>query len=523
MAITIGGLIEMGHLGCELIAGAEGLEREVRWAHVCELEDPVPWLEGGELVMTTGMAVPRPPRDQQCYLSRLAAIGAAGLAISKDMCAPPLTQALVDEAQRLAFPVLAVSIEVPFVAIARVVAMASGDESHRQLVRQLAVFDALRSASEALWDFPALFERLQRASGYRLFLSSTSGSAFLPGVPDFPDEQRHLLARPAGAPAHVADGYMISVPCGGRTAGYLLGLRSPGTDPAGLGALQHIATIAALQRATLEREREIERRRGSELFAELLAGHDPYGLARRLPTELARGEVMLTLISARDRDMAGSVLHNELTDLDLAHLLHTSEELALLTAADAPLEGVLCSAQATAAGSSRPFRLGDPIALAQRQAATALQLAIERSVRLVDGASVPEELDWLPREPATVSALVQRILGPLLEHDRLHEAKLVETLSVWLECGRRPGVVARRLGIHAHTLSYRLARIEELTGRDLRSPGATAEMWLALQAVEAVEWTHPSRAPEGPSNIMARDPRDDFPGTINNAELRPVV
>jgi len=35
--------------------------------------------------------------------------------------------------------------------------------------------------------------------------------------------------------------------CEGRITGYLLGLRRPGADPAGLGALQHIATIAALK------------------------------------------------------------------------------------------------------------------------------------------------------------------------------------------------------------------------------------------------------------------------------------
>ena len=481
MGISVGDLAQMGHLGCAVIAGSAGLDREIRWAHVCELKDPLPWLTGGELVMTTGLAIPRQAEDQERYLARLAASGAAGLAISRDLLAPPLTTKLT-EAAGLAFPVLTVSIEVTFIDIARVVIMANSDESHRQLVRQLAVFDVLRSASVAQLDLPALFDRLEKVSGYELYLSSPAGMPFVPGVPGFPRDRRELLARPPAAPAQVPGGYMISVPCEGKIAGYLLGLRKPDADPAGLGALQHIATIAALERTMLEREREIERRQGSELLAELFAARHPENLEHRLAPALVHGQLALTIVRAADPDTTGSLLHYELTDLGLPHLLQVQQELALLTLADAPIESVLDSVQATAAGRSRPFRLHDSFALARRQAAAALQRAVQLGTRIVDATSIPEELDWLPREPATVAALVERVLGVLLDYDRAHDSQLVPTLRTWLESGQRPSLVARRLGIHQHTLTYRLSRIQDLTGRDLRSPGTVAETWLALRA-----------------------------------------
>jgi PucR family transcriptional regulator, purine catabolism regulatory protein len=77
MSITVAELIALPHLGLEVVAGIAGLEREVGWAHVCELEDPLPWLEGGELVMTTGMAVPREPGQPAADADRLAGVGAA--------------------------------------------------------------------------------------------------------------------------------------------------------------------------------------------------------------------------------------------------------------------------------------------------------------------------------------------------------------------------------------------------------------------------------------------------------------
>jgi purine catabolism regulator len=486
MTISVGDLVQMGHLGCEVIAGSVGLDREIRWAHVCELKDPLPWLTGGELVMTTGLAIPRHAEGQERYLTRLTACGAAGLAISKDLHAPPLTARLMEAADRLAFPLLTVSIEVTFIDIARVVIMANSDESHRQLVRQLAVFDVLRSTSVARSDLPALFDRLEQVSGYHLYLSSPTGMPFVPGVPGFPDDRRELLARPTAAPAQVPGGYMISVPSDGKVSGYLLGLRKPDADPADLGALQHIATIAALERAMLEREREIERRQGSELLTELFAARHPENLEHRLSPALVHGQLALTLIRTTDPDTAGSMLHYELTDLGLPHLLQVQEELALLTLADQAIEAVLDSIPATAAGRSRPFQLSDSFTLARRQAAAALRRAVQLGARIVDASSIPEELDWLPREPATVAALVERVLGVLLDYDRAHDGQLVPTLRTWLESGQRPSLVARRLGVHPHTLSYRLSRIQELTGRDLRSPGTAAEIWLALRASDTI-------------------------------------
>ena len=41
-----------------VVAGAGGLDRRVRWVHVAEIADIGPLLKGGELVLTTGIALP---------------------------------------------------------------------------------------------------------------------------------------------------------------------------------------------------------------------------------------------------------------------------------------------------------------------------------------------------------------------------------------------------------------------------------------------------------------------------------
>lgn len=479
MPITIAELVGLSHLGCDFFAGQRGGTREATWAHVCELDDPVPWLDDGTLVMTTGMAIPKEPSAQVGYLAKLTEGGAAGLAISRDLRAPELSAELAQEADRRDFPVLLVSIEVPFMAIARIVITANQDAAHREMVRQLSVFDAMRT--ENAGDHEALFRRLEHVSGYDLYLSSPSGRALLPGVPAFPEELSDLLVRPTEAPAYVPGGYVVSVPIGRRLGGYLLGLRRHETEAGGLATLQHIATIAALRRATLEREREAARREGGERLAELLGGRSPSDLADRVPEQLRADPVVLYLVAVADVENTGSFVHHWLSDAGWQHLLVAQQDVVLLVPACAPVTEVLESVAGAHAGRSREFRFGENIAVAERQARLALDRAKDRDETVVDASAVAAELDWLPTDPGLRRAMVRRVLGPILGLETPASDRLIETIRVWLQSGQRTGVAAQRLGVHPHTLAYRLRRVEQLTERDLSSPAVVVELWLALE------------------------------------------
>src|SRR5829696_4055093 len=65
----------------EVIAGADALDRELRWAHVIEMADPSDLLKGGELVLTTGIGAGERERDQTRWIGSLIEQGAAGVAV----------------------------------------------------------------------------------------------------------------------------------------------------------------------------------------------------------------------------------------------------------------------------------------------------------------------------------------------------------------------------------------------------------------------------------------------------------
>jgi len=66
----------LGDLDVRLLAGEENLDVPVRWVHISELADPTPWLSGGELLLTTGMALDS-PTAQRDFIATLADHGKA--------------------------------------------------------------------------------------------------------------------------------------------------------------------------------------------------------------------------------------------------------------------------------------------------------------------------------------------------------------------------------------------------------------------------------------------------------------
>lgn len=80
-------------------------------------------------------------------------------------------------------------------------------------------------------------------------------------------------------------------------------------------------------------------------------------------------------------------------------------------------------------------------------------------------------------------ALFQSVLlGELEKYDRQRKAELIKTLDAYLSAGGALSEAAASLGIHRNTLSYRLQRIGELTGRDLGQPRERLLLQVALLA-----------------------------------------
>ncbi|MDP9134116.1 MAG: PucR family transcriptional regulator ligand-binding domain-containing protein, partial [Actinomycetota bacterium] len=238
--ITVRELLDLPRLKMSLRSGEEGLDAIVTWAHVSELEDPAAFLEGGELILTGGIGVPREARGQEDYVRRLHERGAAGLAIARGPHTPRLTQHGLRAADALGFPVLTMPVEVAFVDIARLVAGANDQSGQQRLVRHLQIFETLQEYQAETVPIEDFMLRLSRVSGFDVFASSDAGYPILPGVATPPARADSPVTADHDPPT-VPGGYCLPVVVAGRTAARLTVLRRSDDPPSGLAAAQNLA------------------------------------------------------------------------------------------------------------------------------------------------------------------------------------------------------------------------------------------------------------------------------------------
>src|SRR5919197_4868250 len=144
--LTVQDIAELPELGLAVAAGSDGLDKEVSWLHVSELTDPTQFLEGGEFLLTTGLGVADMATTQRAYVRRLAKHGLAGLGFGVGFGFAEVPAPIVEEANKLSFPVISVPYEVPFVAITKAAVTHLANEQLEHLTRALEVHERLADA-----------------------------------------------------------------------------------------------------------------------------------------------------------------------------------------------------------------------------------------------------------------------------------------------------------------------------------------------------------------------------------------
>jgi purine catabolism regulator len=450
------------------------------------MEDPTPFLEGGELLMSLGIRFPRTARRQIDYIDRLAARELAGFALDVAEC-PRLTRAVLEHAERLPFPVFSVAPEVAFIDVVRTVADANAQTSQRRLMTHVRIFDSLQVRVTSGCTTAELLDRIATLTGYDLYADAVGGGRLLDGMPTVP----------AGAPR----GHVLPIVVAGVTHGQLTAIERDGERPAGLVSVQHAAAIAAL-----ELERELCQARIADDYRELtlremLAGQLPAAAVRhRLEREgfEPSEDLVLLALEAVDPSRSGQAVAGLRADLRRAaipHLLTATDDLYALIAT-AALQEVPLHGGELRAGASRPFMAADGVELARREALLALHAAQRAGTALASFGGDAAHPSVLPVDRASLERLVDEVLGPLLRYDAEHNTTLVTSLRCYLEHDRGLQDAAARLFVHPNTLAYRLRRVEALTGRRLASVEFQTDLWLALRAQGMLFGVSPVTRPE---------------------------
>lgn len=498
MPLTIGQLTQIPYLRTRIVAGESGADRAISWAHSSELSRPWEWLEKGDLLMTVGLGIPPDPDDQVNYVEGLAAVQVSGIAIGENMHAPPLSDAMLNAAERHALPLMLTSFEVPFIQIARTVAGASQGPEHLRLVKTIRIYDSVRAAAVRSSSPDELLQVLGNEIACDLSVATNAGARqVFPGacVPRA-DVRSAFLQEVSRRGGENMPG-ILRLTAGGRTA---LVVPVPSRRPVSLIAvprasdappyaiLQHVATVAALELERLTAAREVLRRLGAELLAGLLdARISPHSAAAQLSTHGLGDEPMVVLV-ASPVDDTSRMAHHELSERQVPHVLLTRSDClyCLMSSAAGTVDAVseALGGQDHHLGVSDAFTDLSLFASATREARWALDVAMKEQRRVCRYGD--QFGDGAPRSIAEAKLMVDRVLGPVIEYDRERGTDLVHSLAVFLRRNRSWQEASEELYVHKQTLVYRMRRVEELMGRKLGETETLAELWFAISARELI-------------------------------------
>ena len=509
----------MPGLGLSVVAGRGGLDRPIRWAHTSELSDPTRWLSGGELLLTTGLGLKGSPNVQRAYLKRLVDADLAGLGVGLGFGFDSVPTPILRAADRADFPVLEVPYPVPFIAITEAVSSALSKERMRELELSESVHDRLAQLvgagsgpADVLEEVVALapgWTYLFDLKGTVVATSHTRGMKAPPAASVWARLPRGLIDGTGAATSSTVgpEGSLLALPVdtGKKHVGIVAFGKGSRLEVGDRLVVRHAVTLLGLLLAARRAVADVERRVAGDLLVEAVEGHVGGALLQRR-LELAGfspgASVTVVLLDlsrcdTADPDRATALLDEGLearSERSRAALTSTRpiglvvgpdpeaigrDTLAFLLASDPGLEGArMAVGEAVDLKDLRRSYLSANLAL---QAAPA-------SHDLVTPRDLGAYSLLMANQPRPIlESFVSSILGSILARDDERGSDLLPSVRAFVEAGGRWEEAAQTLGIHRHTLRYRINQAQELIERDLFSSEDRMEIWLAGKALDLLE------------------------------------
>lgn len=438
-------------LDTRVLAGDSGLGRTLKWAQTSEAVDPWRWLGEDELLMTLGMNMPADPQQQSEFIRKVHGAGIAAIAVGADGLAPPLSQPMLEEANRLGLPVLLTGVQIPFVVIARTVAAATANQSRSILalsrLYQVAANQEARTRRSGAWVHDLL--------GVNITVVDTATGCVVIGRDTVapPEARTHALPTIRQTQLHISQhAYVDSL------------------------ALVHLKQILAVDANAILQEAMTAIAEGAAAFLRLNSSREAADPAGEQP---APGSGSYRVIASPDGQHQQLVLGLALANIPPVATTMNGASLVAVGAEDLERAERLYASLNVPAGFSAEHLDPRDLAGAASEAATALKQGGRLKEQWTEFRG--ERVSLLARSHAEARDIVRFVLGPLCSQERGTQV-LRESLFTLLDHDLAWQSAAAELGVHRQTLAYRIRRVEQLTGRQLRRVADLSELWLARQA-----------------------------------------
>lgn len=526
---------------CQIVAGLDGLDNEIRWVHIVDIPDSTfAWQRRGVLLLTAGYGLKDNPESQQALIPILVKQGFAGMVLSTGYYFDHAPQVIIDSADSADFPVIEAPPDLLFIEITETVLERIISRQYTLLQESTDIFHQLTNLvleGVGLDGLAKVLAELTERSvtiedpSFRVLATAQHGrvdEARRQSVDNGqtpPELAQHLLD--AGIydallekmePLHVAprpelgmnmDRVIMPIVVDREIHGYiwLIAGDQPLT-PLDEMAIKHGATVAALILFKEIAVQEAEEKQKGDFLDLLLRGE--YGTprfseqARLLNFQLDRPHQVMLISDHQLAQTAGQPLMNEINNWFRKRRLFPlvawrDQYLVLILENGRTKEGKKLADELVLSFDHPTLTLlvglGNAYGTVEngRNAIRQSYEEAEEAIRISQAMDIKEGvvafhelglLHWLYHLPSEKQAdnIYLSYIETLTQYDRERDADLVKTLENYLEHGGSLVDTAKVLYIHRNTLLHRLERIESLCGIDLRDPLHRLNLYAAIKS-----------------------------------------
>ncbi|AJY75081.1 PucR family transcriptional regulator [Paenibacillus beijingensis] len=503
----------------KLVAGAKGANRVIRSVNMMDAPDVFNWVKAGEMLFTTAFAIKDTPDDFLLMLRKLNERGSAGLGIKLGRYWSQIPSIVIEEADRLHFPVIELPFEFTFSDQMNALVKADIEKNTKQLHDTLNKQKNLIRFAIQPGDSPNHFQKIGEVLAHPIVVIGARGQ-ILYCTSDWPEAAilKGWPWSPKSEKARTPNGLRYTVPLmqEGECCGFLL-VMPPDAAIAqeDVGLFHQAAEILSFHMNRLQDERQtvsgyrwtliLERYLQGEMTPERFleqakAARNKIEAAAYLSVKTIpilefhpETDINKGLHKIR-RDL---MYHPYLTGIDSHHLFLDSGMVSLFSIPEGDISVSECLHRITKIYSevleltedpgfrcviSKPkFRL-EAIREAYEECNEAIaisdRLSIDNRVTMFSDLEFNTLFRHIPRE--AMKKYCTNLLQPLLQKEEYYVTEMLHTLEAYFANEGYINDAAKQLFVHRNTVLYRLEKISELLDVDLRKTSDLLQLKLAF-------------------------------------------
>jgi purine catabolism regulator len=480
-----------------LLGEGRTIDDTLQWIHSSDLADPTPFLDSGQMLVTTGTQFQGDATQLSYddYVERLVRRGVVALGFGSGVVRPGTPSELIASCAQSGLALIEVPYSTPFIAVVRWAAEVIAREAHERDDWSLRAQRAVSLAAVGQRGLAGVFVTLAKQLKCRVAVFELDGSfdAVISPSQFGANELRELSAAAVrllraderSATSSVIDGHravLQTLGPRGQLGGVLAIVGAKYQDSAAQAVLTNAIALAEI---SFEQSRV---KRGSvmplheELFSLLLADQSEI-VFRALPG-LPRDDLRVVLCRPESQSQwfIEAVERRASTTGSRPFLAPYSGNLVVLvTSSQWPVLGSFLAEHEVTTGASNPTGLDRLVgALAQAKYALEQSIRVGRAVTEFWDVSDGAFLDIVSGQ--SMIDLATARLASLLADD--HGRQLLANTFVWLAHNGVWDSAANELGMHRHSLKSRVGSVARTLNLSLDSFADRAQLWSMLYALD---------------------------------------